>query len=402
MTDRIIIAADWEPEGWRVFVFDPFGSPSSPSFRPSGHTVSIPTTLSGCWSPSTEIPQIYEIDGFVDRLAFLNPSTFPSQPTELLIESAHLRERTPASLAQVFDYNELQALEGLASTRGDLQVVEFPHSLAKRARLESGFLEDQKDMDPQAQALFRLRRSSMYMRELDTSYCISSARGLTADQQRVQAKRDYRSRIVQECNQRLNIMRRYNYGQTATPVFFQEHVDAIADVDHMFRIVEATYSPGAVIGSGYPSRSNMERYGGLKYWGPRAHLRGAISGAVRWVSENTCMSVYVAVRHRQTPGGPIEVRKSPNGIDNIGLDTVWSGLFNMSSYHGGIGGIARANLMHYNLAKKSRYGTSSTSVLPPAGGNPATPAYVRRQAARREFRATIKGLIRLFRDSSIP
>ena len=398
MSNKIIIAADWEPAGWRVFVFDPFGTLSAPSFCPPGYTVSAPTTLSACWNPATEVSCIYEIDGFVDRVAFLNPVTFPPQPTELLIESAHLWERTPASLAQVFDYNELMALEDIASTLENLQVVEFPHSLAKRARLESGFAAAQKDMDPQAQALFRLRRSSIHMRELDTSYAIGSARSLTRNQIRVQGKRDYRNRIVQECNQRLNIMRRYDYGRTPPPSFFQEHIDAVADVQHMIRIIEGTYPPGALISPGYPSRANMERYAGLSYWGPRS----AFPGTVRGVSYNTCMSVYVAVRHRQTPGGPIEVRKSPNGTDNIGLDTVWSQIFNMSSYHGGIGGVARANLMHYNLAKKGRYGTNATIPLPVAGANPSTPAYVRRQAARREFRTTIKGLIRLFRDSTIP
>ena len=400
MSQKIIVGADWEPSGWRVFVYDPFGSLTAPSFCPSGHTVSAPTTLSSCWNPTTEVPNVYEINGFVDRVAFLDPATFPTQPTELLIESAHLWERTPASLAQVFDYNELMALEGIASSSSNLQVVEFPHSLAKRARLETGFTAKQKDMDPQAQVLFRLRRPSMHMRELDTSYTIGSARTLTTAQLQVQAKREYRNQIVRECNQRLNIMRRYDYGETPAPGFFQEHVDAIADVRHMRRIVDETYSPGATINPNYPSRNNMERFAGMKYWGPGSSQ----SGQIRNVSMNTCMSVYVAVRHRQTPGGDIEVRKSPNGTDNIGLDTVWSKIFNMSSYHGGIGGIARANLMHYNLANKSRSSgiRSSVSALPEAGGDPATPDYLDRQAVRREFRATIKGLIRLFRDSPIP
>jgi hypothetical protein len=400
MDERIIIAADWEPAGWRVFVYDPFGSLASPTFLPSGHTVSAPTTLSPCWNPTTEIPHVYEINGFVDRVAFLNPATFPNKPTELLIESAHLWERTPASLAQVFDYSELVALETIASTSGNLQVIEFPHSLAKRARLESGFMAGQKDMDPQAQALFRIRRSAMHMRELDTSYAIGPARSLTSAQLQVQARREYRSQIVQECNQRLNIMRRHDYGVTPAQSFFQEHIDALEDVQHMRRIIEATYSPGAAINTSYPSRNNMERFAGMKYWGPMSSL----SGQIREVSMNTCMSVYVAVRYRQTPGGSIEIRKSPNGIDNIGLDTVWSKIFNMSSYHGGIGGVARANLMHYNLANKSRSSgiRSSVSPLPTSGGNPTTPAYLDRQAVRREFRATIKGLIRLFRDSTIP
>jgi hypothetical protein len=397
MSNKIIIAADWEPAGWRVFVYDPFGDQNVPSFCPSGHTVSAPITLSSCWNPVTEVPNVYEINEFVDRVAFLDPNIFPNQPTELLIESAHLWERTPVSLAQVFDYNELMALEKIASTSGNLQVIEFPHSLAKRARLECGFKSNQKDMDPQSQVLFRLRRSSITMRELDTSYTISPARTLTPAQNSVQSKRDYRNQIVQDCNQRLNIMRRYDYGGIPVHTFFQEHVDAMEDVQHMRRIIEGTYLAGGTISPRYPSSNNMERFAGMTYWGPRSSRAGQIRG----LSMNTCMSVYVAVRHRQTPGGTIEVRKSPNGTDNIGLDTVWSKIFNMSSYHGGIGGVARANLMHYNLAKKKRFGTTAVSPLPTGGGNPATSAYHNRQAARKEFRATIKGLIRLFRDSTI-
>ncbi len=184
---------------------------------------------------------MYEINEFVDRVEFLNPATFPNQPTELLVESAHLWERTPASLAQVFDYNELMALETIASASENLQVIEFPHSLAKRARLESGFTANQKTWILRPKTLFRLRRSSMYMRELDTSYTIGSARSLTPAQIQVQASRDYRNRIVQDCNQRLNIMRRYSYGGHPATSFFQEHVDALQDVQHMRRIVGGTY-----------------------------------------------------------------------------------------------------------------------------------------------------------------
>jgi hypothetical protein len=398
MSQKIIIAADWEPNGWRVFVYDPFGTHSSPSFCPSGHRPVVPKILSNSWDPSLEIPCVYELSGFLDRGVFLDSATYPNLPTELLIESAHLWERTPASLAQVFVYDELVILEDIARMMNNLTVVEFPHSLAKRARLECGFGDPQKDMDPQAQALFRLRRPSIPMRELNTSHAINTARPLTVDQSRIQAKRDYRAQIVRECNQRLNIMRRYGYGNSTPSSFFQEHIDAMDDVAHMLRIVQSTYDPAAgPVSARYPSATNMERYAGMKYFGPRSPN----PGTVKVVSANTCMSVYVAVRHRQAVGGLREVRKSPNGTDNIGVDTVWSQIFNMSAYHGGIGGIARANLMHYNLAKKSRFGTTSVVPFPMAGGNPLTSEYLARQTSRKEFRTTIKGLIRLFRDSKV-
>ena len=116
---------------------------------------------------------------------------------------------------------------------------------------------------------------------------------------------------------------------------------------------------------------------------------------------NAIMSLYCCVFDNDR-----RLRRNENTGEFIGVDFVWSRLLLMSQYHGGASGIPRANLMWYVLTERfqgraSRGNAGELSSPRIQLGDDDSPAYIARQTARRNWRRSMKALIRIFRDAGL-
>jgi hypothetical protein len=183
----------------------------------------------------------------------LTEEFFANGDCDLVIEVAHLRFKNEKSKAQIYWMHELEQLNNLQSER--LRVFEFPGTLTDRARIECGLvpprdatqaeIDDAKNCDTEAICWFVCNRPEIELRRFDPSRQLrtSSRREqieLTPEQVRESIIRRELTRIRENCNERLNIMRVHGYRQER----IQEspyNADIWNQIDHSLRILDDAF-----------------------------------------------------------------------------------------------------------------------------------------------------------------
>ncbi len=250
---RTVIVADKEGPAWSLFVFpvEPDagiyleGTEQNPPLyqRPLNHGD----------------PQIHEdlIGGYyLQRVPFnrlLTEEFFANGDCDLVIELAHLRFKNEKSKAQIYWMHELEQLNDMQSMR--LRVFEFPGTLTDRARIECGMvpsrgatqiqIDDAKNCDTEAICWFVINRPEIELRRFDPSRQLrtSSRREQidhTPEQFRESIIRRELTRIRENCNERLNIMRVHDYRQDriqSSPF----NADIWNQIDHALRILDDAF-----------------------------------------------------------------------------------------------------------------------------------------------------------------
>jgi hypothetical protein len=207
---RTTITADWEKEGWSLFVMPhepPYLDKTSNELRKIARDNGVAL---GRWKADKIRQEIWKHEGLylhpegieiewaapngdsihdnlkggyylrkLPREFFLSDEFYSNGPCDLIIENAHLRRRTETSLAQVYEDEELLTLFDLTGDP-NLRVFEFPNTLTKRARLEFGIelpgseqSQTQRDKsklrDPEAILLFSRKRRNVILRQFNPS-----------------------------------------------------------------------------------------------------------------------------------------------------------------------------------------------------------------------------------------
>ena len=127
---------------------------------------------------------------------------------------------------------------------------------------------------------------------------------------------------------------------------------------------------------------------------------GSISRTDGFPKLNSIMAVYVLVIEYDDQDRP-RLRRNPDTQQFIGVDFIWSRLLTMSPFHGIFGGVPRANLMMYGLQATHEPGRNSVRYQRIDNALDRFDRMYDRQLTRREWRKSVKILIRLFRDAMI-
>ena len=470
--ERTIIVADKEQKKWSLFVLPAQNQTQEYLQHPvegAQPTVGRPVQQLGDIHPAlergyylTKVP--FEI--------FLTPEFCSAGPCDLIIENPHLRFKNELSNgSQIFSLSELNELEAIAaSPNTDLRIFEFPNALTRRARIEMGIepyagaTEAEKNAakkcDTEAICWFVLNRSNVRLKQFDSSRQIPTSTRhdnliILSDKQRREVEtREYLSQARRNSSERLNIMRTLGYSEQ-TIRESQFNSDIWAQIDHALRILDQRYGnvdPEALSNTavsdvfGIVRKKNLlslndlkqrirehnekpETATPLRLYGTKtdlherlhdagvlipSHANGIWRGKKKpreypnvSLSYSAIMAVYVSVFadlgiHRTRTIGGQDVR--------LGVDFIWTRLLMMTPYHGRLAGVARANLMYANLAKRFEL-TDLGDEVPGENIQPSR-RYIledqtsgrteRRQAERKKFRNAVKELIRVFKNSDVP
>lgn len=276
----------------------------------------------------------------LDRDAFLAGAAWqPAEgPTRLVVEHAHLHERTGLSVAQVYPYAELCRLHEQAVKDG-VEIVAFPQRLTLRARKEGGF--ESKEQDPQAIAAFIGRRPEVALKRWSP---------LRDDERVLHAAVN---EIRMDMTLRLNLMR---------PSY--EHPDAERAKQLLVQVAEQL------------SPATREQFGIKLKKKDGSLLKTPLKLA-------QIMALYVCVFDENG-----ELRRNPDG-EFIGMKTIWNQLLLMSPYHGR-SGTARSNLMYHGLRNHDRV---------PYSYEDSPEQHAARRERWAQWRRGCKELLRAFRDA---
>lgn len=396
--ERAVIAADWEPDGWRVFIFPP---PDAERFIPEGYdAVEEPPNNDPSLHP--RVGSGYYLNAVYNRELFSSTefSNYVNQvECDLIIESAHLRRRTLDSLSQVLTMDELSSLhEYSRSTEGRLRIFEFPHTLADRARVESQIQpinatmaekKRAKKRDPEAAVVFTLGRRNVLLRRFNPAHQVQPGDpDLTNEQESEIEFRQAMDVIRSDANRRLNIMRHFRYDIPEGENF--AYLDIYRrQIDHAKSLFDDRYDELPEV-----KQTLLDTY---------MHSNGE-------KKMPSLMAIYVCCFSDSEDGDVGFELREVNGRF-IGVNTIWDRLLTMSPYHGKFGGVARANLVWYGLQmgleakrgdnKELRFDEKKASRrfqrLEFDGNVDSPEGYKQRQRIRREWRKSVKLVIRMFR-----
>ena len=307
----------------------------------------------------------------VSRDDMLNGILWASGPVRLVIEHAHMHERGPLSVAQVYNHNELTQFFAASQNAGSL-IQAFPQRLTERARTEGihpdegvryAELDNPKQYDPRAIYDFVLNRPEVSLKNW---------RPRTPDDT---AFYEIVNEIRQDMTIRLNDMR---------PDYDPEN----SDVQHAVELLE-------IFASGIPEITQQQfglefyRTNRIGHW-QQGDLKSPLkaSGGAR-TGFNVIMAVYVAVYDSEQ-----NLRVNEEG-NFIGMKFIWNYLFLMSPFSGK-SGTARSNLMFRGLSSYDkrhmnniRYQYRDTPEI-----------HTRRREVWAQWRRGIKLLMRHFRDAA--
>ena len=391
---RTIIAADWEPTGWRLFVYTQDRTPDF-HYLELEHIAPDYGASEGCWGEGG-VRDGYYLDS-VPRDIFLNRDTFVNGPCDLVIENAHLLARRETSLAQVYWPSELFQLYDICTELG-IRIFEFPAPLAKRARLEALFGAGDKARDPEAVVRFCLRRRDVILREFNPLNQLLTREGepLSEHQQEEASRREYMNDVRNECNFRLNVMRQYQY-QLPANLIEENFISARADIEDALGILDNLF--GTPLPENAPEeevsqRALLSTFLNIESTEDNTVLRRfARNGNYSHPRMTAVMAAYVGVFERGE-GMQRNLRRFPNQDGRfIGIKMLWDRVWTMSPFHGSYGGVPRANLMWMGLFMAER---NSGRRIHRIGDDEAE--YHTRQSHRRNWRKAVKLLLRTFRD----
>jgi hypothetical protein len=390
---RTVIAADWDPTGWNLFVYTEDRDPEQVYLEVDGVDAEFNASVD-CWGEDRAAFG-YALNA-VPREVFLTADFFANGPCDLVIENAHLKARHDTSLAQVYWANELLTLFGLCDS-DNLRVFEFPAVLAKRARLEAMFGATEKERDPEAVVRFCLRRRDVILRSFNPYHQLITPEGeeLSAEQTAEAGLRRRMDDVRDNCNYRLNIMRQYQY-QMPDEIDDPNYSRAREDIEDAFAILDARF--GAAPAADAPAeelqiRQIISDYANIEQGDGNQVYRKIAAGRYSHPKLNTVMSVYATV-FEWNEEGERQLRRHEGRF--IGVDLIWDRILTMSPYHGKYGGVARANLVWYGLKMGVERGGVRIHTI-----EDEPEAYILRQSNRRDWRRCVKTLIRMFRDAGL-
>lgn len=278
---------------------------------------------------------------FASREEMLDGTAWGRKKVNLIIENAHLHERRPLSVAQVYTADELVTLYNNALNTGTT-VLAFPQRLSQRARVESKITS--KSEDPKAIAKFVMNHPEIALKRW---------RPL---RQKDKELHEVMNAIRADMTERLNIMRSSNYKDDDAKEG-QKVITAIAG----------------------KLTKDCREYFGLEQLNKSGDFK-----TPKWAQ---MMPLYVCVFD-----GTGRLRLN-NQKKFIGLDFIWSKLLLMSPFHGR-SGTARANLMFYGLRNYDRKNTNKKYKY-----NDTKKEHLNRRAVWRKWRKLIKEFLRALRDA---
>lgn len=297
----------------------------------------------------------------VSKTDMLNGALWSNGPIRLVIEHAHLHERGPLSVAQVYNRVELEQF-WVASQDAGAKIQAFPQRLTQRARTEGGYTS--KEEDPKAIYDFILNRPEVSLKNWRPRTTEDTAFYQVINQMR------------HNMTTRLNEMR-------------PEYDPGNPDVRHAVDLLET-------FASDLPE--NIQRQFGLEFY--RTSKKGHYEkeslkpplkpkGGAR-TGFNVIMAIYVAIYD-----GDQNLRLNDRG-DFIGMKFIWNYLFLMSPFSGK-SGTARSNLMYRSLSSFDRVHMGDLQYQ--YRDTPETHAL--RREVWSQWRKGIKYLMRCFRDAGI-
>ncbi len=299
-------------------------------------------------------------ESHVSREDMLNGILWSSGPVRLVIEHAHLHERGPLSVAQVYDSDELAQFWASTQDVG-AQIQAFPQRLTERARVEGEYTS--KEEDPKAIYDFILNRPEVSLK-------------------------NWRPRTPEEL-EFFGVVNQIRHDMTVRlneqrPDYDPEN----PDVRHAVELLES-------FASDLPE--NVQRQFGLEFYRitragqyNQGDLKPPLkAGGGARTGFNVIMAIYVAVYDSEQ-----NLRLNEEG-DFIGMKFIWNYLFLMSPFSGK-SGTARSNLMFRGLSSYDhrhmdgfRYQYLDTPEV-----------HARRREGWSQWRRGIKFLMRRFRDAA--